>query len=368
MLRNNVFDEFICSIYWQPSDLREKFDMTTPAAATAYQPDKRKVTDFLSKEEIQYFRARSDARGLWGVFSVWAGIGMTMTTMALAVDHLPQWAAAFVLAAGLVILAGRHLGLVAMMHDASHGTLFKTRWLNDVFTNWAAAKIVWNDVIKFRAHHMVHHANTTASFDPDLPLYSALPVSRASMTRKFLRDLIGLTGLKFLVGRTLMSAGVLKWSDAIAERANNAGWPLHRHVTTFLKDFWPTALTNALLYMVLAATGHGWLYACFVLAYLIPFMLIVRIRSLAEHAGLEIVPDTLRNTRTTRTSLLSGLTMGALNINYHQEHHLVAACPYYRLPELHKTLRARNYVPEPWTYLGVLRACTTLPAQPQAQA
>lgn len=333
--------------------------MRAETAVDTLQP-KRKVTDFLNKSELQYFVARSDWRGLWGVFYVWAGIALTLTAMAWAVEHLNTWQASLAVIAGIVILAGRHLGLVALMHDASHGTLFKTSWLNDVLTNWVAAKIVWNDVLKFRAHHMVHHAHTTAAIDPDLPLYSALPVSRKSMARKLLRDLLGITGVKFVIGRTLMSAGVLKWSDAINDRADTTGWPWHRYITTFIRDVWPTALTNALLYLILAATGHGWLYACFVLAYLGPFMLIVRIRCLAEHAGLTIVPDTLLNTRTTRTGLFTGMTFGALNINYHQEHHLVAACPYYRLPELHKTLRARQFVPEPWTYLDVLRACTNL--------
>lgn len=322
---------------------------------------RRKIGALLSKSEIEYFRVRSDWRGYWAVFSVWATIIASFVIMALAVDHLPIWSAALVVVAGLMVLGGRHLALAILMHEAAHSSLFKTRWLNDVFTNWLSAKFIWNDVHKFRAHHLVHHANTTASFDPDRPIYEPLPVSRASLSRKFLRDVIGLTGLKFLVGRILMSAGVLKWSDAIADRADTNGWPLHRYLITFVKDFWPTALTNGLLFLALSMSGNAWLYGCWVLAYLIPFIIFVRIRAMAEHGCMEMVPDPLRNTRTTRAGVLARMTVAPICVNYHQEHHIMAATPYYRLPALHKALRKAGHVASPPSYLDVLRIVSTLP-------
>lgn len=331
---------------------------TTPPDA-----GRQRITQVLDKQELQHFLQRSDARGLWAVFSTWAVIALAFTAMALAADHLNAYVAAVVIVLGMIVLGGRHLALAILMHEAAHKTLFKTPWFNDVFTNWASAKFIWNDVHKFRAHHLVHHANTTASFDPDRPVYEGLPVSRASLARKFLRDLVGITGLKFMLGRVLMSAGVLKWSDATGERADTTGWPWHRYLTTFIQDFWPTALTNGLLYLLLAVTGHGWLYACWVLAYLTPFAAIVRIRGMAEHACLELVPDTLRNTRTTRAGFLARMTVAPIRVNYHMEHHLLASTPYYRLPALHETLRARGYVPEAPGYLDVLRQVSTLPAQ-----
>lgn len=322
---------------------------------------KQKVSDFLLPHEIKYFSQRSNLWGIWCIASVWTVIASCFIAMALAVDYLPWYLAALVIVISTTLLGGRHLALAIVMHEAAHHTLFKARWMNDVFANWTSAKFIWNDVFKFRAHHMVHHANTTASFDPDRPIYEPLPVTRASMHRKFLRDLFGITGLKFMLGRLLMSAGVLQWSDAIGVRADTKGWPWYRYIMTFIKDCWPTFLTNLLLYLILESTGHGWLYIAWVVAYMIPFSIFVRIRAMAEHAGLELVPDTLRNTRTTSAGWIARMTVAPIRVNYHMEHHIMASVPYYRLPELHKLLRFKSHVPVPPSYIEVIRACSSLP-------
>ncbi|MEO6698221.1 MAG: fatty acid desaturase family protein [Paraperlucidibaca sp.] len=317
-----------------------------------------RVKDFLNTQELAYFTRRSNLRGAWAILGVWLGIACCFAAMA-AVTYLPLYAGLPLFVVGFVALGGRQLGLSILTHEAAHTTLFANKWCNDVLTDWLAAKPVWNSVIKFRAHHMVHHANTTADIDPDKPLYSALPVSKASHARKFLRDLIGLTGLKFYAGRLLMSAGILKWSDAIGE-IDPAAKSRHfwQFPLIFIKNTWGTILTNGALFFVLAATGHAWLYGMWILAYTIPFPFIIRIRAMAEHAGLAIVPDTLRNTRTTYAGLLGRMTVAPLNVNYHMEHHLVASTPYYRLPELHQHLLGQGKTPAGWTYRHVLNACT----------
>ncbi len=323
--------------------------------------DKRRISDFLHQDEIRAFSQRSDWRGLWCIVSVWAEVACCFAVIAFAVDQLPWFLAVPVALLGIMLLGGRHLALAIVMHEAAHHTLFKTRWMNDVLANWLSAKFIWNDVHKFRAHHKVHHAHTTASFDPDRPIYEPMPVSAKSMVRKFARDLIGLTGLKFLLGRVLMSAGVLQWSDAVGVRADTQGWPWYRYVMTFIKDVWPTVVTNFALYLALHATGYGWLYLCWIVAYMIPFTIFVRIRAMAEHACLELVADTLRNTRTTHAGWLARMTVAPVRVNYHMEHHLMASVPYYRLPRFHHLLRQRGHVPIPPDYRDVIRICITLP-------
>lgn len=318
------------------------------------------VSDFLNNEELKQFTLRSDLRGLWAIVSVWGSIALCFAAMALATT-LPWYAGLPLFLAGFVVLGGRHLALAILMHEAAHKTLFKSRWGNDVLTDWLAAKPIWNSVAKFRAHHLVHHTNTTADFDPDKPLYSAYPVPPGSLARKFLRDMIGVTGAKFLIGRLLMSAGILTWSDAIGEpdpQVKTRRW--WEFPVLFIKDIWGTVLVNVMLYLALAATGYGWLYACWILAYMSPFSLIVRLRAMAEHACLEDVPQTIKNTRTTYAGLLGRLTVAPLRVNYHLEHHLVASTPYYRLPALHAHLLEQGKVPAGWTYRGVIKACTTI--------
>jgi fatty acid desaturase len=61
-----------------------------------------------------------------------------------------------------------------------------------------------------------------------------------------------------------------------------------------------------------------------------------------------------RNTRTTRAGWLARLTVAPLHVNYHQEHHLMASVPYYRLPLMHRLLQDKLTLPAAPGYLEVL--------------
>jgi fatty acid desaturase len=175
------------------------------------------------------------------------------------------------------------------------------------------------------------------------------------MARKLLRDALGLTGLKTLVALVLMDAGVIQWTVANdAKRLPQAGRAWVDYPLTFLRNAFGMLLTNAILFGVLAATGHAWLYAAWVVAFFTPMPLFVRIRSIAEHGCVPRVADVLRNTRSTRAGLLLRLTVAPNGVNYHLEHHLVPAIPYYRLRDAHRVLAERQLVPESPSYREVL--------------
>jgi fatty acid desaturase len=75
------------------------------------------------------------------------------------------------------------------------------------------------------------------------------------------------------------------------------------------------------------------------------FSLVLRVRSLAEHACTERTADQRYNTRTTRANLLARITFAPLHVNYHLEHHLLPTVPWWRLPALHRTLAERGVLP-----------------------
>ena len=113
--------------------------------------------------------------------------------------------------------------------------------------------------------------------------------------------------------------------------------------------------TNALIYGALHLAGHGWVYSAWVVAFITPFPLFTRIRSIAEHSCLPEVADVLQNTRTTRAGLLARLTVAPNYVNYHVEHHLAPGIPCYHLTEAHQLLREREAIPTAPGYLEVLR-------------
>ena len=123
-------------------------------------------------------------------------------------------------------------------------------------------------------------------------------------------------------------------------------------------------LTNAALALGLAALGHGWVYWAWVVANLTTFNLFIRVRSLAEHACTELSPDPLRNTRTTRAGFLARATVAPLHVNYHLEHHLLPAVPYFRLAELRSILRERGVVGDAPGYADVLRLVSSRAPSP----
>ncbi|MGE5453090.1 MAG: fatty acid desaturase family protein [Acidobacteriota bacterium] len=317
---------------------------------------RRKVGEIFTSAEILALTKRSNWRGAWAVASTWGVVALAFAAMAWAAHHLDTWQAAIVVLAGMVVIAGRQLALAILMHEASHGTLFKTKWCNDVLVDWLCARPIWNDLAKYRVHHLQHHSKTGSAQDTDISLVAPFPTTRASLMRKFLRDLTGLTGLKFLLGRLLMDAGILKWTIAQeVHKLPQEGRTLKDQAVTLVRNITPMVLTNLALWGALHAYGEGWLYGVWVLSYLTPFTLFVRIRSMAEHACTSNSRDTFFNTRTTRAGWLARATVAPMRVHFHIEHHVMASVPYYRLKTMHGILRQRGLVPAPPGYWDVLK-------------
>ncbi|MCH8498154.1 MAG: fatty acid desaturase family protein [Marinobacter sp.] len=314
---------------------------------------RQRVMASLSREEIKAFTRRSDWMGVWTLVSLWAGIAACFLMMMWGIETGGVWAA-LALFLGVTLLGGRQLALAIATHEASHSTLFQSRWANDVLCDWLCARPLGLDLAKYRQHHFIHHTRTGTDDDSDISLVKGLPTTRRSMARKFLRDLSGLSGLKFLLGRIMMDAGMMKWTVANdVVRLPWSGWGFH--LRTWVSTATPALLANAVLLGLLTLAGYPLLYLAWVVAYVVPFPLFIRIRSMAEHAGMARTDDMFRNTRTTRAGWLARVTVAPLRVNFHQEHHALASVPWYRLPRLHRTLRERGLVAPAPGYWSVLQ-------------
>jgi fatty acid desaturase len=319
-----------------------------------------KITTLLSRAEIRALNQRSDLMGGAAVALTWALIVATAAGLVWAAGQ-PALVAVPGFIVGFVVLGGRHLALAILHHEAAHASLFRTRWLNDFVGDWLCARPIWNDVQKYRAHHLVHHQKTGQPEDTDRSLIEPFPTTRASLARKLARDVLGLTGLKYLFGRVLMDAEVIRWTVASeVVRLPRAGRRWWSYPLAFARNAWGMLLVNALLFAACAASGHPWLYAVWVLSYVTPFPLFLRIRSLAEHACTQSTTDMFLNTRTTRAGWLARATVAPLHVNYHVEHHVLPGVPFHQLPRLHRLLRARGAVGAPPGYLDVLRIVSSL--------
>jgi fatty acid desaturase len=89
---------------------------------------------------------------------------------------------------------------------------------------------------------------------------------------------------------------------------------------------------------------------------------VLRIRSIAEHACITDAKNALRNTRTTLTSWWMRFLMAPHHVNYHLEHHLFMMVPHYNLPRAHRLLMAAGALDDAEVvhgYREVLRMATS---------
>jgi len=321
--------------------------------STLTDPSPRKLSELFTKEEITALAERSDLRGALAILGNWGLVAAAFVLVAQAPGPIT-----FVI--GLCVIAGRQLGLAILQHEGSHRTLFRTKWLNDVLTDFLCARPVWQHLGKYRAHHLRHHAKAGTDQDPDMSLHVGFPTKRASMRRKLVRDLVGITGLKTLVAFVMMDTEVIRWTVSTdIEWLPREGRTWYSYPIAFLRNAWGMLVTNAVLFGILAACGHPALYGMWVLAFFTPHPLFVRIRSIAEHGCVTRSTDVLTNTRTTRAGLLLRLTVAPNRVNYHVEHHLLAAVPFYRLPKMHRMLRQKGLLGAPPSYWDVLRLASS---------
>ncbi|MTI14753.1 fatty acid desaturase family protein [Sansalvadorimonas verongulae] len=316
---------------------------------------RKQLSELLGDDVIKQLQIRSNLMGWRAVLSCWVVIFGAMTAIAV-VQNQPLWISIPVIVCALAIIGGRQLGLAILVHEASHRSLFKSARLNDSATQWLCGYPILLHLGKYRKHHAQHHTKTGSQEDIDYSLIRHLPTTRRSLARKFTRDLLGITGLKNTYGLLLMHAGVLRWTvSADVERLPVEGRRGIDIARQFASEVWPTVLCNLALFLLATAVGHPELYLAWIVAYLIPYPLFMRIRSMAEHAMTEQVPDMLRNTRSTRAGWVARALVAPYHVNYHIEHHALVSVPYWHLPKLHRLLQDKKLVPEPPGYWDVLK-------------
>ena len=281
-------------------------------------------------DEIRELRVIQEHRAWLTVLVNYALIAASMGLVAYAPS-------AFTVVLALVIIGTRQLGFAVVMHESAHHTLFTNRRLNDFVGNWLAAYPVFLSADMYRAHHLEHHAKTWTDGDPDLSLATGFPVSKASMTRKVARDLLGVTGLKQLLGTTYLVVKVVR-----GEQVDAGTLPLRLERGPAIRMVVGTIVTNLILLAILWALGHPMLYLLWAGAWLTTNKLVARIRSIAEHAVIPDPSDPMGQTRTVRAGWLERLLIAPNRVQYHLEHHLLMTVPHYNLPKFHEMLRERE--------------------------
>ncbi len=259
----------------------------------------------------------------------WLSIATNWGMIAAAFALVAWWPNTLTVLVALFVIGARQLGMAVLMHEASHHTLFKNRALNDWAGNWLCAFPVWSDIRPYRPYHLHHHAHTWTREDPDIGLVRPFPITRDSLWRKIWRDLSGQTGWKRLKATLRRDLGQ---SQGRVARNFDAG----------MEALWGVVITNVVLFGVLTLLGHPALYLLWIGAWMTTYSLVMRIRSIAEHAMVADPSTDLGQTRTTIIRWWERLLIAPNFVNYHLEHHLLMTVPHYNLPRMHRMLRDRG--------------------------
>ena len=309
-------------------------------------------TDYLKREQLELLRRIDPLRGLAAVLWTWGWIIACFTLYAV-------YPSALSVALAWLVMSGRHLALAILMHDAAHGLILRNKAWNDRIGQWLTAYPMQADVLLYRAAHFRHHKHTWTDQDPDLGLATALPVTRRSFWRKMTRDLSGQTAYKRHRVLTRYAAGLTPMGKGLE------GKSLLHVARTFALNQHGFLITNGVLLvgLTLAHIPEAYLLIWWLPAWT-GYSVVLRIRSIAEHACVSDPSDPLRQTRTTLAPAWLRFLVAPHHVNYHLEHHLFITVPHYNLPAAHRLLAQAGVLERAEvapSYAHVLRQATSLP-------
>ena len=255
---------------------------------------------------------RTDVHGLRQI----AGhLGAIVLGATLILQEVPFWPLVM-LVQGIAISF-----LFTALHETTHGTPFKTGWLN-VWVGRICGAFVFIGPEWFRYFHLAHHRHT---HDPDHDPELASPKPETFWDYiKYLSGVPDITKRIIVLVRNATRAN----TDVYVPPAAKAR--VMREARTMLAFYSGVTLFSLVFWTPLV-----------LLVWLVPLLLggpFLRAYLLAEHARCPHTASMLDNTRTTLTTRL--VRVLAWNMPFHAEHHAYPAVPFHQLPAFHDHAKA----------------------------
>lgn len=217
-------------------------------------------------------------------------------------------------------------------HEASHGTAFKTDWMNNALYEIASFMVMRESTV-WRWSHTRHHSDTIiVGRDPEIA------VPRPPDMKSFLLGFSGIPAVKAYFKKVALHA------RGKMDPEEETYIPESEYGKIFLK---------ARIYCLIYA---GVIISCFAFGTILPLLLIglpniygswlMPVYGFTQHAGLaENVLDHRMNCRTVKMNPVHRFLYW--NMNYHVEHHMFPLVPYHNLPRLHELVK--EDMPTPYT-------------------
>jgi fatty acid desaturase len=267
----------------------------------------------VSKKDRKQLTRRNDWIGLSYLIGHCSAAGCTGALVYLTYGTALM--APVMLAHGLVLAC-----LFAPMHECSHGTAFRSRWLNEA-AYWFVSLTYISQPTWYRYRHAVHHTYTQIQGkDPAMVLPSP------TTWQHYIEQVLG--------WRFWTTFPVVITKHAFGNMRPQDSWYIP-------KADLPRIYNEARLMIAVYGTvaGVAVYFGSFapLIYWLLPRIMgepLQRMWRIAEHKGCDEGPDVRTNTRSTK----AGPFMRALcwNMPFHSEHHVCPQVPFFALPRLNK--------------------------------
>ncbi len=271
--------------------------------------------EVIERSKLKTLRQRRDGPGL---FHLAVHLGSLAITTALIYLSLGTWfiIPAWLLQGTLIVL------LFAPLHECSHGTAFRSRWLNTL-VGFSVGALTQRPFLYFKYRHSAHHTYTQhEELDPDI-----VPFPRS--LREYFALILGFSFWPKLAG-TL-------WRGATGRfNAEERSFIPEIELGRVSREIRLLILFYVAVAVVSVATGS----MAALVYWIIPRVLgepVLRAIRMAEHTGADESPNLLANTRTTLANRL--FRTYYWNMPYHAEHHLASSVPFHALNDLHGEIR-----------------------------
>jgi fatty acid desaturase len=208
-------------------------------------------------------------------------------------------------------------------HELSHGTVFKSRRLNEAFYHLCAFMCL-REAYRWRWSHARHHTHTIL-VGKDTEIHATRPPNIPWM----------LAGLFYVKGGSQEIVKILRIAAA----------DIPADVKLYVpRSEWSGMVLTSRIYVALWAVLLAF---CVAAESVLPAMFVILprfyggffhyIQAMTQHLGLaEDVTDHRLNARTVRMNAVSRFLYS--NMNFHVEHHMFPMVPFYRLPALHAAI------------------------------
>ena len=305
----------------------------TPTALVDVLPTDRLLPNGMAIPELRAsFRRIDNLRNVRAVTMVWAW------TLALAYAgvRFGPWAAAAV----FVLMGPMHARFAILMHEAAHKLLFTKKRVNDFVGKWIIAYPAMVPISIYRRSHFAHHREEFGPEEPDIAFYRGYPCEPRDLSRRLLRDAVGISGYKNF--KALVLAAVHKSTFRVAG-------PILGVQVAMFGLFW-------------LVSGAWWSYLLFWwLPWMTQWRILNRLRAVAEHGGMHKSSDRRETTHNVRQHLLARFWFVPYNTGWHLAHHVDMGIPWHNLPAYHAELERAGYVFEGITfnnYFALWRSAT----------